>query len=202
VKLLLATGNPGKLGEIRTLLALPGLDLLVPADLGCAFDVTETAGTFEGNARLKAEAACRQFGMAALADDSGLEIDALGRAPGVHSARFLGPAVPYPERHAEILRRLAGLPDSNRTARFRCCVALALPAASTAEIFTGTCEGRIAPAPRGTLGFGYDPIFIPEGFTTTFAEMTPARKNRLSHRAQALALVRPRLAGLIAAANL
>jgi len=191
MRLLLATNNPGKVREVAAILALPGLELVSPADLGRRLDVVEDGATFEANARAKALAAFREFGLPSVADDSGLEIDALAGAPGVHSARFMDGSS-YSDKCREILRRLSDRGD--RGARFLCCAALV---ESDGEILTfdGICPGVIALEPRGASGFGYDPIFIPDGYDRTFAELGAGEKNRISHRARAFVQVRDYLAG-------
>jgi XTP/dITP diphosphohydrolase len=182
-RLLLASGNPGKLVELRALLRGLPVEVGARPDLP---DVAETGETFVENAILKAHAAALWSGEWALADDSGLEVDALDGAPGVLSRRYAGPGATDAERNARLLAELAGVPDARRTARFRCAVALAAPDGRvwTAE---GTCEGRIAHAPRGEHGFGYDPIFRLPDLNRTMAELLPEEKDRLSHRARALA---------------
>jgi XTP/dITP diphosphohydrolase len=188
LKLLLATNNPGKVREVAEILALPGLDLVSPADLGQRFEASEEGETFEANARSKAEAAFRQFAMATVADDSGLEIHALAGKPGVHSARFMDGAT-YAEKCQEILRRMADVPDPKRRARFRCCAVL-VEANGSEHVFEGECPGTIVRAARGASGFGYDPVFVPDGLEQTFAEIGTETKNRISHRARAFAQVR------------
>lgn len=184
---MLATNNRNKLREVASILDKSGLELVIPADLGQRFDVLEDGESFEANARLKSRAAFRQFGIPALADDSGLEIDALGGEPGVHSARFMDGA-PYAEKCREILKRLASAVGEQRRARFRCCAALC-EGDGVEQVFEGICPGTIAADVRGAGGFGYDPIFVPDGYPQTFAEMPPELKNRISHRARAFALV-------------
>lgn len=187
--LLLATTNEHKLNEFRTIFQDLPLTLLSPRDVRLALDVEETGTTFAENALLKAHAYARAANMLALADDSGLEIDALGGAPGVYSARFAGRETSYAERFRLILARLRAVPSSQRTARFRCALALAEPS-GYARVVEGTIEGLIAENPRGENGFGYDPIFlVPEAGRTT-AEMSPEEKNRISHRGRAAAAAR------------
>ncbi|MBN1137815.1 MAG: XTP/dITP diphosphatase [Anaerolineae bacterium] len=186
VKLLVATNNRGKAREYEELLAGLPLEVTFPAREGITLEVEESGATFEENARLKALAYARASGLLALADDSGLEVDALGGAPGVWSARYAGPGASDADRYQKLLDTLAGVPDGQRTARFRCVVALAWPngAVRTAE---GRCEGRIGWAPRGEHGFGYDPVFIVDGLGgQTMAELAPEIKNRISHRARAV----------------
>jgi len=198
LKLLVATNNPGKVREFEELLAGLPFEVTFPAREGIALEVEESGATFEDNARLKALAYARASGLPTLADDSGLEVDALGGAPGVWSARYAGPGAGDADRYQKLLNALAGVPDGRRTARFRCVVALAWPdgAIRTAE---GRCEGQIGWAPRGEHGFGYDPVFIVDGLGgQTMAELPPEIKNRISHRARAVQAMdfsssRPRL---------
>lgn len=191
--LLLATGNPGKVAEFRALLDLPNWTLVTPRELGVDWvPPEETGDTFAENARLKAQSLAAQAGLPALADDSGLCVDALGGAPGVHSARWAGEGVTDAERTSRLLERLVGVPPDERTARFVCAVALALPDGSVV-VEEGVCEGLITGHPRGQLGFGYDPIFSVPALGQTFAEMAAEDKNRVSHRALALQRLRPRL---------
>jgi len=150
-------------------------------------EVDETGATFRENAVLKAEAASRHFGpdVEVMADDSGLEVDALDGAPGVRSARFAGEKATDRENLELLLARLKGVPADKRTARFRCVIALAR-GGQLLKTFDGVCEGRIGEIPHGSGGFGYDPVFIPEGATRTFAELSSEEKHRISHRARAL----------------
>ena len=182
--LLLATSNPRKLEEFRAIFSDLPLKLLTPNDLHLEIKVEETGTTFAENAELKARTYAQASGMLALADDSGLEINALGGAPGVHSARYLGREAPYEVRFRSILEQLKGLPVERRTARFRCAIALAEPTGYT-RIVEGEIEGVIANSPRGKYGFGYDPIFFLPEFGKTLAELAPEIKNRISHRARA-----------------
>lgn len=185
MKLLIATRNAHKLDEIRAILSRPGLTLLGVAELGRPLpEVVEDAGTFTGNALKKARMLCAASELWTLADDSGLEVDALDGAPGVYSARYAGESAGDAANNARLLRELDGVED--RRARFRCVLALAAPDGRDWTV-EGCCEGRIAHAPSGTGGFGYDPLFHPVGATRSFAELTPAEKNRISHRARALA---------------
>ncbi len=192
LELILATRNPGKVDEIRALLS----DLPVrirPADtLDAPLDVVEDAETLRGNAEKKARAYVDRYGPAALADDTGLEVDALGGGPGVHTARYAGPDGTAADNVRKMLSELDGV--SERTARFRTTVCY-VDADGAAHAFDGVCEGRIARAPRGEQGFGYDPIFIPEDHDQTFAEMNADAKNAISHRKQAIEAFRRYLAG-------
>ncbi|KAF0109255.1 MAG: dITP/XTP pyrophosphatase [Anaerolineaceae bacterium] len=184
-KLLLATNNPGKVAEMKALLDGLPLDLLTPADIGLTLEVAEDGQTYAENAARKAEAFARAGGLAALADDSGLEVDALDGRPGLHSHRFAPQAgATDADRRAYLLQQLAGKPRP-WTARFRATVAVAAPGRET-RFAAGTCEGEIIPEERGTNGFGYDPIFLVPEFGRTMAELTMDEKNRLSHRARAV----------------
>ena len=188
-RLLLATTNPGKLREIRALLADVPVELVSLTDLPAIPEPEETGATFEENARLKALYYAGHTTLLTLADDSGLVIDALDGEPGVRSARFLGEDASYPERFAEILRRLAAMPGAPRTARFVCAVAAARGARIVHET-NGTIEGEIAPAPRGSEGFGYDPIFHYAPYGRTLAEVDQEDKLRVAHRGRAFRAMR------------
>jgi XTP/dITP diphosphohydrolase len=190
VKIVLATRNQHKVDEIRAILRPLGVELLSACDFLGAPDVVEDGDTFEANAIKKAVALANATGMAALADDSGLEVDALNGEPGVRSARYSGEGATDARNVAKLLRALVG--RSARKARFRCVLALAEPSGRirTAE---GRCEGRIIGEPRGRSGFGYDPVFVPDGHEQTFAEMDSIEKNRISHRGRALAALRATL---------
>ena len=192
MRVVLATANPGKQREFAALLEPHGLELVLQSALGIA-SIPETGRTFEDNAVLKARHAAGA-GLPALADDSGLEVDALGGRPGVWSARFAGPEASDEENNSELLQALADVPDEWRTARYRCVLAL-LRSASEAQplIAQGSWEGRIARQRAGLGGFGYDSCFIPAGLDCTAAELSPARKNALSHRGTALRALVARL---------
>ncbi|MFA7249789.1 MAG: RdgB/HAM1 family non-canonical purine NTP pyrophosphatase [Dehalococcoidia bacterium] len=199
-RMLLATGNAGKVREIRAILGDAGWEILTPAEAGVALGpVAEGGRSYAENAIAKAVAAANASGLPALADDSGIEVDALDGRPGVTSARYGGPSMRNDhDRNALILRRLERVPAPRRTACFRAVVALAFPGD---RVFTreGMVEGRIALAPQGANGFGYDPIFLlPDG--RSMAEVGAAEKDRISHRALALAALRPLLAELRAQA--
>jgi len=187
MKLLLATRNNHKLREIKQIFSFPGLELYTPDDMPGLPEVVETGETFEANAVLKAVTLARAGGLWTMADDSGLEVDALHGAPGVRSARFAGEPPDYSANNRKLLQSLRGIRE--RQARFRCVIALSDPL-GRARTVEGICAGRIATEPRGHNGFGYDPLFIPEGYERTFAEMSAAEKNRISHRARALAAAR------------
>jgi XTP/dITP diphosphohydrolase len=187
--LLLATTNPGKAEEFRELLSECALELF---DLRAFRDppaVRETGRTYEENALLKAKAYARWAGMAALADDSGLEVDALGGAPGVDAAHFAGPQASDRENVQKLLAALAGVPTEQRTARFRCVLVVAHPDGRWIRT-EGMCEGIILNEPRGSSGFGYDPVFFYPPLGKTFAELSREEKNRVSHRARAAAELR------------
>jgi XTP/dITP diphosphohydrolase len=193
--LVLATRNPGKVRELEALLA--GLPVQVETVEGYPHVpiLPETGRSFEANAIDKATTVARLTGQVALADDSGLEIDLLGGAPGVDSATFLGPEATDEDRNLWVLGRLRGAEEGLRTARYRAVVAVAQPD-GTVRTFEGTCEGRIADAPRGYHGFGYDPLFLVPAYGRTMAELPPEIKNQISHRGKALAAAREYLAAL------
>jgi XTP/dITP diphosphohydrolase len=197
-ELLIATGNAGKLREMRVLLGDLPVTLLSLADFPIIEEVPETGSTFSENAALKALGYARQTAVLTLADDSGLEVDALADAPGVRSARYLGEHVSYSDRITTLLRTVKDVEDEARTARFVCALAIASDKEEMLYTTQATCEGRIADAPRGSGGFGYDPVFIPQGFTQTFGELPADIKNRISHRGRALAKARQFLASLTA----
>jgi XTP/dITP diphosphohydrolase len=184
--LLLATSNTHKIEEFHAILAPAPYTLVGPRDLGLDVRVEETGTTFHENAVLKAIAYAEAAGMLALADDSGLEIDALGGEPGVWSARFAGEATPYSERFRLLLERLSDVPEDRRTARYRCVIAMAEPApGGLYDVVQGTLEGMIASTPAGTGGFGYDPIFFVPEFGCTVAQMPAEEKHLISHRGKA-----------------
>jgi XTP/dITP diphosphohydrolase len=187
MKLVLATANVGKQREFAALLSPLGVQLLLSSALGID-SVAETGATFEANALLKARHAAGASGLPALADDSGLEVDALDGRPGVYSARYAGAQATEADNNARLLSELAGVPPQRRSARYRCVLALVRDAADTAPLIaSGSWEGRIALQPAGNGGFGYDPLFLPEGLEVSAAELPLGRKNALSHRARALA---------------
>jgi len=195
MKLVLASGNAGKLAELRDLLAGSGVELIAQSELGIG-DAEETGSTFVENAILKARHAARASGMAALADDSGLCVDALGGAPGLYSARYAGVHGDNAANNVKLLRELDGVPDAQRAAHFTCVLALLRRADDPDPIIaTGRWPGRVLHAPRGEHGFGYDPVFLPDdGGGLGSAELEPALKNRISHRGQALAMLKTALA--------
>jgi XTP/dITP diphosphohydrolase len=183
--LVLATGNAGKVRELKDMLAPVPLKLKGLDEFPLVEEVDETGSTFYENAILKAAGFARQIGEMSLADDSGLEIEALDNAPGVYSARFAGADAGYDVKIAKLLTMLEGTGDTARRARFVCVMALAEPGGRIIHTVEATCSGTITGAPRGSQGFGYDPIFIPEGFDQTFAELDPETKSGISHRGRA-----------------
>lgn len=195
MKILIASRNAHKIEEIRDIFDLPGVDWVSTAAFPDLHDVVEDGDTFEANAVKKATELAKATGLWALADDSGLEVVALGNAPGVYSARYAGEPCSHANNNAKLLRELTGKTD--RAARFRCVAALSDPA-GRAETVSGSCPGRIVDALRGAKGFGYDPLFVPDGYELTFAEMGNEQKNRLSHRGRALALAKEKWGALIA----
>lgn len=199
-RLLIATHNPGKVAEYRSLLADLPLAVTWLDEVGITEDVEETETTFAGNAILKARHYAGLTGLWTWADDSGLEIDALDGRPGVYSARYGGKGLSDADRYRIVLREMEGVPDERRTARFRCVVALVQPGGAVATC-DGTLEGAIAYAPKGSNGFGYDPIFYIPGFQATLAELERGVKNEISHRAEASARARVKLAEMLAEAE-
>lgn len=191
--LLLATTNAHKLEEYRAIFSGLPYALLSFHDIQLDMDVEETGTSFAENAKLKALAYSKASGMLSLADDSGLEIDALDGAPGIYSARFAGRDTSYEERFRLILERLKSLPLEKRTARFRCAIALAEPSGYY-QVVEGVLEGMIADSPCGTNGFGYDPIFLVPKLGKTMAELPSDQKNRVSHRGRAAQKARALLA--------
>ncbi|HET7223901.1 MAG TPA: RdgB/HAM1 family non-canonical purine NTP pyrophosphatase [Rhodanobacteraceae bacterium] len=190
MKLVLASGNAGKLAELRELLAASGIELVAQSELGIG-DIAETGRTFVENAILKARHAADASGLPALADDSGLCVDALGGAPGLYSARYADVHGDNAGNNVKLLRELEGVPDTKRAAHFVCVLAL-LPSADDPDplIATGRWHGRVLTAPRGEHGFGYDPVFLPnDGGGLASAELEPALKNRISLGGKALAML-------------
>ena len=189
---VIASNNAHKAREIAEVLSFPGWEFRTLRELGIESDPEEDAYTFEGNARIKARAArAASGGMAVLADDSGIEADALGLAPGVHSARYAGEDATDAENNAKLMADLADVPDEERTGRFVCTLVF-IDEDGTELVARGTIEGRIAHAERGENGFGYDPLFLPDVFDDgrTLAQATPDEKNAVSHRGNALRLLR------------
>lgn len=192
-RVIFATGNAGKMREIRSIMADTYPEILSMKEAGIQTDIAEDGKTYEENALIKARAvAAAAEGGLVLADDSGLEIDFLGKEPGVYSARYLGEDTPYSVKNAELIRRLEGVPEEERTARFVCAIAAVLPDGRELTV-RAAIEGRIGYEEKGGNGFGYDPIFcVPEMGKTT-AELTEEEKNLVSHRGKALRLMREEL---------
>jgi XTP/dITP diphosphohydrolase len=199
-RLLVATRSVHKLAELRQLLSVSRAELVTHDDLGVAGDVDETGATFESNARLKARFGARATGLPTLADDSGLEVEALGGGPGVRTRRYAGENATDEDNNAKLLVELAGRPPERRAARYVCVLALALPdeegprGGLPIRVVRGTCRGRIATEARGSGGFGYDPIFEPQSEPPggrTLGLWTPEEKNRISHRAAAARRMTP-----------
>jgi XTP/dITP diphosphohydrolase len=193
-RVIVASTNHGKLAEIRAALDFESFEFVTAADLGLEpLEVEETGDTFAENALLKAHAYVDAFGLAALADDSGLEVDALLGAPGVISARYSGEGATDERNNEKMLGALSDVPERDRTARFRSVIALVYPN-GTSLMADGSCEGSIGLAPRGSGGFGYDPLFLPEATPgRTMAELEMAEKNAISHRGSALRALRHKL---------
>lgn len=182
---IIATRNPGKIREIREAMEVPGVRLMAFDELDAFPEPEETGSTLEENALIKARALRDRFGMPALADDSGLMVDRLDGRPGVRSSRYAGPDGDSELNMELLLSELQGVPDSERSARFRCVMALCLPNGEE-HVVRGECEGTILNGRRGTGGFGYDPVFLPRGFDRSMAELTVREKNSISHRGKAV----------------
>ena len=185
MKLIFATGNENKMREIREILAGRGYEILSMKEAGIDIDVEENGKTFSENALIKARAISEASGELVLADDSGLEIDALGGEPGIYSARYMGHDTSYVEKNNNLIQRLEGVPDEKRTARFVCAMAAVFPDGRE-EVVVGTMEGRIGYEIAGENGFRYDPIFYLPEYGKTSAEISPEEKNAISHRGKAL----------------
>ena len=192
-RIIFATGNAGKMREIREILADFGGEILSMKEAGISTDAEENGASYEENALIKARAVAEKAGDAVvLADDSGLEIDALGGEPGIYSARYLGEDTSYRVKNANLIERLAGVPEKKRTARFVCAIAAVLP--DRRELVTkAAVEGRIGYEEKGVGGFGYDPIFYVPEFGRTTAELSEEEKNQISHRGKALRLMKEEL---------
>ncbi len=182
-KLILASSNKGKIREIKEL--LPDYEILSMAEAGFEGDIVENGTTFEENAMIKARTVWEKTGHTVLADDSGLEVDAINKEPGIYSARYLGEDTPFDKKMDDVLRRLEGVPQDKRTARFVCAMAAVLPD-GTEKTVRGTMEGFIGYEKKGTNGFGYDPIFVIPEYDLTVAELDSDQKNKISHRGVAL----------------
>ena len=191
-KIIFATGNKDKVKEIQMILADLGIEVITMKDAGISIDIEENGTTYEENAMIKARAVAAHTETIVMADDSGLEIDFLNKEPGVYSARYLGEDTSYRIKNANLIERLNGVPDEKRTARFVCAIAAVFP--DGREITTrGTIEGRIGYEEKGVNGFGYDPIFYVPEFGKTTAELSEEEKNRVSHRGNALRLMKEEL---------
>lgn len=191
-RIIFATGNAGKMKEIRMIMEDTGMEVISMKEAGISVDIAEDGSTYEENALIKARAVAAFTDDIVLADDSGLEIDYLNKEPGVYSARYLGENTSYRIKNANLIERLTGVPDEKRTARFVCAIAAVLP--DGRELTTrAAIEGRIGYEERGEHGFGYDPIFYVPRFQKTTAELTEEEKNQVSHRGQALQLMKEEL---------
>jgi XTP/dITP diphosphohydrolase len=196
-QLLLATNNPHKVAEFRMLLAECGWEVVSATDIGLHVTVDESGETYAENAALKALAFARASGLTSLADDSGLEVDALGGRPGIHTARYAGPDAGDEANNDKLLTELARVPPGGRGARYRCAMVFVRHADDPEPVIAEAAwEGFIGLERRGTGGFGYDPLFVVAGGTRTAAELTSVEKNRLSHRGQALRALAERMKGL------
>ena len=188
-KLIFATGNAGKMKEIRMILADMGYEIRSMKEEGIDPEIIEDGTTFEENAVIKAKAVAALTDAIVLADDSGLEIDALNKEPGIYSARYMGEDTSYHVKNNKLIERLEGVPEEHRTARFVCAIAAVLPEGKVL-VTTGTIEGRIGYEEKGENGFGYDPIFYVPEYGCTSAELTEEQKNEISHRGKALRAMR------------
>lgn len=191
-KIIFATGNADKMKEIREILSDLDAEILSMKEAGIQADIVEDGETFEENARIKATAISKLTGEVVLADDSGLEIDALNLEPGVYSARYMGENTDYHTKNNNLIQRLNGVPDEKRTARFVCAIAAAFPD-GTVKTVRGTMEGRIGYEEKGGNGFGYDPIFFLPEYGCTSAELSMEEKNKISHRGNALRAIKEEL---------
>ena len=191
-RIVFATGNAGKIKEIRMIMEDTGMEVISMKDAGIRVDIEENGQSYEENALIKARAVAAFTKDIVMADDSGLEIDYLNKEPGIYSARYLGEDTPYSVKNANLINRLEGVPDEERTARFVCAIAAVLPVGR--ELTTlATIEGRIGYEEKGANGFGYDPIFYVPRFDKTTAELTEEEKNQVSHRGKALQLMKEEL---------
>ena len=193
MKIVAATGNKHKIEEIESITKKFGMNVITKAEAGVGgLEVDETGTTFEENSLIKAEAIMKATGMPAIADDSGLEADALDGAPGVYSARFSGEGATDESNNAKLLKLMENVPDDKRSARFVSVVTLCFPD-GTVVAARGECPGTLRRSPRGDGGFGYDPLFVPVGYDKTYAEISAEEKNIISHRAKALGILRMKL---------
>jgi XTP/dITP diphosphohydrolase len=197
MELLIATGNPGKVREYDELFAGLPITCISPAEIGIHLQVDESGTTYAENATIKAVAFARASGRVTLADDSGLDVDALDGRPGVHSARYGGPGLGDADRWRSLLKELVDVPWEERTARFRCVIAVASPEGEVTTV-NGTCEGVIAFSAAGEGGFGYDPVFYLPDYGCTMAQLPAGVKNQISHRGRAAEAARPVLLKLAA----
>ncbi|MAT98957.1 MAG: non-canonical purine NTP pyrophosphatase [Anaerolineaceae bacterium] len=198
-KLLVATHNQGKVVEFAEMLQDLAIEWLSLDDVGVSQDIEETGHTFRENSVLKARAYAAETGLLTLADDSGLEVDALNGAPGVYTARYGGVGLTAVQRYQKLLNDIKIVPEPKRTARFRCVIVLAAPDGTILGESEGVCEGRIARAPVGDNGFGYDPVFYLPQFNKTMAQLPAAQKHQISHRGRAVQAIVPRLRELLKA---
>ena len=187
MKVIMATGNKNKVREVQEILQGTGIEIISMKDAGVDVEIIENGKTFEENAAIKAETVCAASGCITIADDSGLEVDWLGGAPGIYSSRFMGEDTSYDIKNAAIIEKLKDAKGDERSARFICAMAIAYPDAPT-KVFEGVFEGQIAYAPAGPNGFGYDPIFYVPELGCTSAELSEEEKNAVSHRGKALRL--------------
>ena len=193
MKIVAATGNKHKIEEIESITKKFGMNVITKAEAGVGdLEVEETGTTFEENSLIKAEAIMKATGMPAIADDSGLEADALNGAPGVYSARYSGEGATDESNNAKLLKLMENIPDDERSARFVSVVTLCFPD-GTVVAARGECPGTLRRSPRGDGGFGYDPLFVPVGYDKTYAEISAEEKNIISHRAKALGILRMKL---------
>lgn len=192
MKIIFATGNEEKMREIRMIMADLGMEIMSMKEAGISTDAEENGKTFEENALIKAKAVAEHCQEIVLADDSGLEIDALNKEPGVYSARYMGEDTSYHVKNHNLIERLEGIPEEKRTARFVCAIAAVLPNGRILQT-TAAMEGRIGYEERGENGFGYDPIFMLPEYGKSTAEIAPELKNQLSHRGKALQMMKEKL---------
>ena len=192
MKVVLATRNRGKVSELQTLLKDMGVEVIAIDEAGKVPEIIEDGATFRENAMKKALVVSKATGLTAIADDSGLEVDALDGRPGVFSARYSGEGATDRKNYLKLLDEMQDVPDDKRTARFRCVMVACRPDGECISS-EGSCEGRIIKEPRGTQGFGYDPVFVPEKDSRTMAELTKKEKNRISHRGRALRILKAEL---------
>lgn len=191
-RIIFATGNADKVREIQMIMEDSGMEVISMKEAGISIDIEENGSTYEENALIKARAVAKYTDVIVMADDSGLEVDYLNKEPGIHSARYLGEDTSYRIKNQNLIDRLSGVPDEERTARFVCAIAAVLP--DGRELTTrATIEGRIDYEERGSHGFGYDPIFYVPEFHKTTAELTEEEKNQVSHRGKALRLMKEEL---------